>query len=242
VVLALPLLVVYSHYRLRHLQHHRFLRTAQDTEFFGFDARTPLTVGALLRGLFDYRRLGVVVRDVVRAARGRWRYDFGEVSPAVRRHIVADHLVLGAVLLVAVGVCAAGFGEVVARLWLLPLVLAVPVHFLVELPEHVLCDSDSTDVLANTRSITGSRLSTWFTNGNNLHVEHHAAMVVPMNRLRTRHDEARRRARYVEDSYPAFYRTLGWALVRGESKRVRADAGCGCATPPTESRREHRCP
>jgi fatty acid desaturase len=96
-------------------------------------------------------------------------------------------------------------------------------HFLVELPEHVLCDGDSTDVLANTRSITGSPLSTWFTNGNNLHVEHHAAMVVPMNQLRGRHGETRRRARFVEDSYAAFYRTLGRALIRGEAAdRFRA--------------------
>ncbi|MFB8275447.1 hypothetical protein [Nocardia colli] len=49
-------------YRVRHLQHHRYLGTPSDTEFFGFDTRKPLTVGLLLRGMFDYARLAVVIR------------------------------------------------------------------------------------------------------------------------------------------------------------------------------------
>lgn len=212
VPLGLPLLVVYSHYRLRHLQHHRYLGTVRDTEFFGFDTRKPLTYAVLVRGLLDYPRLGLVLRDVARAAIGRWRYEFGEVSPVVRRRIVADHLVLGVAIAGLVGVSLAGGGEYVLRLWLLPLLLAVPLHFLVELPEHVLCDTSSTDVLRNTRSIRGSRLSTWFTNGNNLHIEHHAAMTVPLQRLPERHEAAAQTGLHVERTYADFYRTLFAAL------------------------------
>ncbi|MFI7608075.1 fatty acid desaturase family protein [Micromonospora sp. NPDC049366] len=213
VPLGLPLMVVYTHYRVRHLQHHRYLGTPQDTEFFGFDTRAPLTRGALLRGLLDYGRLGVVGRDIVRAATGRWRYEFGTVSDIMRRRIITEHLFLGAVLLLVVGLAVSGHHETVLRLWLLPLVLAVPMHFLVELPEHILCDTDSTDVLRNTRSIRGSWFSTWFTNGNNLHVEHHAAMNVPINQLPARHPETRRYAVHVEETYVDFYRRL-WRAVR----------------------------
>lgn len=88
-------------------------------------------------------------------------------------------------------------------------------YFLVELPEHALCDRDSTDVLRNTRSITGSPLTTWFTNGNNLHVEHHAAMTVPMNRLRARHGEVQRTAENVEPTYLGFY----WRVAKAASGR-----------------------
>ncbi|MFD4786140.1 fatty acid desaturase family protein [Streptomyces sp. NPDC058459] len=217
VPLGLPLLVVYSHYRVRHLQHHRYLGTPQDTEFFGFDTRGPLTVPALLRGLLDYPRLGTVAAEVVRAATGRWTYAYGHVAPAMRRRIVTEHLLLGAVAAVAVVLTAFGHGEYVLRLWVLPLLLAVPLHFLVELPEHLLCDPDTTDVLHNTRSIRGSWLSTWFTNGNNLHVEHHAAMTVPINRLGERHTETKAFAVHVERSYADFYRVLWRTLRTGPS-------------------------
>ncbi|MDG4783342.1 fatty acid desaturase [Micromonospora sp. WMMD961] len=213
VPLGLPLLVVYSHYRVRHLQHHRYLGTPQDTEFFGFDTRVPLTRGMLLRGLFDYSRLAAVLRDVVRAATGRWRYEFGDISPTMRRRIVTEHVILGAVLLLVAVLAGTGHHEPVLRLWLLPLLLAVPAHFLVELPEHVLCDTDSTDVLRNTRSIRGSWFSTWYTNGNNLHIEHHAAMNVPISQLPARHPETLRYAEHVEKTYLDFYRQL-WRAVR----------------------------
>ena len=215
VPLGMPLLVVYSHYRVRHLQHHRFLGTPQDTEFFGFDTRGPLTFRALLRGLLDYPRLGTVAAEVVRAATGRWTYAFGHIAPAMRQRIVTEHVLLGAAVGGLAVLAALGHGEYVMRLWVLPLLLAIPLHFLVELPEHLLCDTETTDVLHNTRSIRGSWLSTWFTNGNNLHIEHHAAMMVPINRLGERHAETRSFAVHVERSYADFYRVLWQALRSG---------------------------
>jgi fatty acid desaturase len=212
VPLGIPLFVVYSHYRLRHLQHHRYLGTPQDTEFFGFDTRGPLTWPALMGGFFDYKRLGSVVLDVLRSATGRWTYSHGTAAPAMYRRIVVDHLALGAVLLICTGTAFAGYGEYLLRLWVLPLLLAVPLHFLVELPEHILCDTESTDVLRNTRSIRGSWFSTWYTNGNNLHIEHHASMAVPINRLHERHGETLQYAEHVERSYPDFFRLLRRAM------------------------------
>lgn len=108
-------------------------------------------------------------------------------------------------------------------MWLLPwLLVATPLHFLVELPEHLYCEDDTTDVLRNTRSISGGRFSTWFTNGNNLHVEHHAAMTVAINRLPERHGLVKRFAVYTEDSYWTFYRTVLREVVANRSKGRRA--------------------
>ncbi|MER5868727.1 fatty acid desaturase [Streptomyces sp. NPDC002044] len=206
VLLGLPMLVSYSHYRVRHLQHHRFLGTDQDTEFFGFDTRQPLTFGLMARGMFDYLRLGGVARDVYRSWRGTWQYDAGKISDKMRADTVGEHRLMGATALAAVALSAAGFGEYVLTLWLLPMLLvSTPLHFLVELPEHIRCDNDTTDVLRNTRSISGSWFSTWYTNGNNLHVEHHAAMTVPINRLHERHEEVLRFAKHTDRSYWSFY-------------------------------------
>jgi len=208
VPLGLPMLVSYSHYRVRHLQHHKYLGTSQDSEFFGFDIRKPVTYRALLRGLFDFRRLVIVLREIVRSYRGTWEYDMGQIGERRKREIVNEYRAISLLLVAVLGLLVTDFAEQVARLWLIPLIFATPMHFLVELPEHILCDTDTTDVLRNTRSIRGSRLSTWFTNGNNLHIEHHAAMAVPINRLGERHVDVERHAKYVQRSYPSFYRLV----------------------------------
>lgn len=205
VPLGTPMLVSYSHYRVRHLQHHRYLGTPQDTEFFGFDTRKPLTLGALAKGLFDVSRLVAVGRDIVQCVPGRWQYDMGQISPKSRKAIIAEYRWFGIFLALLVTACAVGGGSLVARLWLLPFLVAMPMHFLVELPEHILCDTDSVDVLRNTRSITGSWLTTWFTNGNNLHIEHHAAMNVPINRLRERHADTQELGLNVQRTYFEFF-------------------------------------
>ncbi|CAL9608850.1 fatty acid desaturase family protein [Streptomyces sp. enrichment culture] len=223
VLLGLPLLVSYSHYRVRHLQHHRYLGTDQDTEFFGFDTRQPLTLGVMLRYMFDYPRLVTVARDGYRAWRGTWEYDAGRISERMKADTVAEYRLMGAAAVAAAALCVAGHGEYVLTLWLLPMLLvATPLHFLVELPEHIRCDNDTTDVLRNTRSISGSWFSTWYTNGNNLHVEHHAAMTVPINRLPERHEEVLRFAKHTDRSYWTFYRGVLREVMTGPRRRAAA--------------------
>jgi fatty acid desaturase len=205
VPLGTPMFVSYSHYRVRHLQHHRFLGTPQDTEFFGFDTRQPLTLGALVKGLFDGTRLVAVARDTAACVTGRWEYDMGQIAPKSRKAIIVEYRWFGAFVALMVVASALGEGSLVVRLWLLPFLVAMPMHFLVELPEHILCDTSSVDVLRNTRSITGSWITTWFTNGNNLHIEHHAAMNVPINRLRERHADTREFGLNVQRTYAEFF-------------------------------------
>ncbi|MFC9909608.1 fatty acid desaturase family protein [Streptomyces sp. NPDC059862] len=218
IVLGLPMFVSYSHYRVRHLQHHRYLGTDRDSEFFGFDTRKPLTLGAVLRGMFDYPRFATVAGEVWHSWRGTWQYEDGQVAGRIRKDSMAEYRLMSVTVLVAVAAALAGFGGLVLYLWVAPLLLvATPLHFLVELPEHVRCDTDSTDVLRNTRSISGSWFSRWFTNGNNLHIEHHAAMTVPINRLPERHEEVRQFAKYVDHSYWTFYRQVVREVLRRPS-------------------------
>jgi fatty acid desaturase len=227
VALGLPMMVAYSHYRIRHLQHHRYLGTDQDSEFFGFDKRQPMTPRVLLGSLFDYRRLVSVAAAAYRSWRGTWQYENGQVSDRIRRDSIAEYRLMSLVVVAAAAASAAGYGMLVVQLWLLPwLLVATPLHFLVELPEHIYCDDDTTDVLRNTRSISGGRFSTWFTNGNNLHVEHHAAMTVPINRLPERHCAVKQFAAYTDHSYWSFYRTVLREVVANRSRSSRpAPAG-----------------
>ncbi|MFI5981369.1 fatty acid desaturase family protein [Streptomyces sp. NPDC051555] len=236
--LGLPLLVSYTHYRVRHLQHHKALGTPQDSEFFGFDTRAPLTWGMLARGAFDYSRLYVIGREIVRSWRGTWEYDAGDISDRRRGEIMSEYRWMAVLPVVAVALALAGYGGPVLELWVLPLLVAAPMHFFLELPEHILCDTETTDVLRNTRSITGSWFSTWYTNGNNLHVEHHAAMTVSINRLRARHDEVTTLAKYVDRSYPAFFLSVAKEAMRNarrspEAVAEQAEAAREVRTPVT---------
>ncbi|MGH7487318.1 MAG: fatty acid desaturase family protein, partial [bacterium] len=160
----------------------------------------------------------------------------GAISPKAQRNVQSEYRIIGAVLVIATVATCLGFGEVIGKLWLLPLMLAVPMHFLVELPEHLGCDSDSKDVLRNTRSITGGTLSTWFTNGNNLHVEHHAAMNVPMNKLRARHHIVRSEGKFVDPHYVDFYGTVLRQVVRGWRPMRGSDTRLGQVHHPTPRR------
>lgn len=216
--LGIPLLVSYSHYRVRHLQHHRYLGTPDDSEFFGFDTRKDLTWFSLARGLFDYPRFITVLKDIFSSWTGQWAYGQGRISERRRCDVIAEYRFMGVLLLFLATLPLYAPAQPLWRLWLLPVIIATPLHFLVELPEHILCDRDTTDILLNTRSIRGSRISTWFTNGNNLHIEHHAAMTVPINRLRDRHHLAEEYGRYVEHSYPRFY----WEIVKHVCRRAEA--------------------
>ena len=49
---------------------------------------------------------------------------------------------------------------------------------------------------------------TWFTNGNNFHVEHHLMPNLPIERLPDLHSEVRERLRYLEPGYVHYFRQL----------------------------------
>jgi fatty acid desaturase len=91
----------------------------------------------------------------------------------------------------------------------------------------VFCDDGTTDVLRNTRTIAGSRLSTWYTNSNNLHVEHHVNMRIPMQRLPGEGERLRHGATHVERGYWEFYTGLARQIrrIRRERREQRSRQG-----------------
>jgi fatty acid desaturase len=91
------------------------------------------------------------------------------------------------------------------KLWFIPLLVAVPTHALIELPEHIGCNTTIADVLVNTRTIKTNKLLVWFVNGNNYHVEHHWLPAVPNDKFPELHPYVSSRTRYADVSYRSFY-------------------------------------
>lgn len=204
---ALPMLVSHAHYRALHLAHHRNLGTPANSEFFNYGAIKGKPFLVVLARSFSPARFLVVARNIFRALVGKAAD--GAVDKDDRRAIRIDYLLMF-VAIVGVVVFTAVTGSWLAvQLWLIPLVLVgESVHFWVELPEHFGCDLSTRNVMHNTRTIQGSWLSFWFTNGNNFHVEHHLYPRVAIDKLPRVHATLRQELRFFDRSYWSFLRTV----------------------------------
>jgi fatty acid desaturase len=206
-LLGIPMLVSFSEYQKSHLWHHRKVGTSEDRESFDYDYESLRRPLGLVLHLFMLRhywtKLGKLCKAILPAR-------IGDLRDA---RIRAEHRLMLALLIIAVGLSIANHNAAVVRLWLAPLVLvAAPIHVLIELPEHLGCRSNSTEVFQNTRSIVAGRFSRWFTNGNNFHVEHHWHPGVQVENWPEMHRQLRAHMKFLEPSYWAFYRRFFTAL------------------------------
>ncbi len=225
VALGLPLLVSFSAYQVSHLRHHRDLGTPANQEFFDYGDQYGRQDGARWKpvGLWAYRLLMAAHYRQFVITSGRvvtGRAPAANESPLTQRRIRRDYLViLGTLLAAAVASALTGSLGVVWA-WLLPMaVVGLPAHALIELPEHFRCDTDTPDVLQNTRTITSNRFMAWLANTNNFHMEHHLMPNLPFHRLAELHRDVAPKARFFHPSYTSFFR----ALVRGELRRVSGE-------------------
>jgi fatty acid desaturase len=223
VLLGIPMLVSFSRYRGLHLLHHRYLGTDRDTEFFSYDTSRGLTLGSLSSSAFNLRRRADALGDVFRSLVPRTRYE-PILADALHRRIRREYRLMFAWIMLLTTISIMIGNPIVITLWLIPLLIAEPIHFLIELPEHVLCDRTSRNVFRNTRTVKGSWFSFWLTNGNNFHTEHHYRMGVPINKLSSVHDAIRPSLIHYCDSYPQFYLKVlrhAWHATFPHARRPR---------------------
>lgn len=218
---ALPMLVSHSQYKTLHLAHHRDLGTPANTEFFNYGNIKGKRFLVVLARSFSPARYLKVARNILGALLGRT--PAGATTEQESRAIRLEYLAMLAFIAGAVAFTVITRSTLVLRLWLIPLVLvAEPVHFWVELPEHFGCDLDTRNVLFNTRTIRGSWLSFWFTNGNNFHVEHHLYPRIAIDKLPRVHATLKDDIQFFNRSYWSF---LGTVLSREAASPDRADVG-----------------
>lgn len=178
--LGLPMLVSFSDYQFSHLRHHRLLGTADDREFFnyGYDRLTSLK--PLLAHLLMLRHYLDVSGFIAGSLIGR-------TKPGIKHEtalkIRAEYRWMAVFLAAAVALSIVFHSWAALFLWLVPLLFAIPAHALVELPEHWGRDHDTLDVAVNTRTIKAGPFGSWYTNGNNYHIEHHWLPGVPNDRF-----------------------------------------------------------
>lgn len=204
VLLGLPSLVSFSDYQNSHLKHHRLLGTPEDKEFFNYAYQKLNSLPALIAHLWMVRHYRDVVGYIFNSARGKLVRK-NEATPKMAKKIRFEYQLM-AVFLIAMALVTIFFETTIfLKIWLIPLLVAVPTHALIELPEHIGCNTTINDVLANTRTIKANKLLVWFVNGNNYHVEHHWLPAVPNNEFPTLHTYVSSRTIYADTSYWSFY-------------------------------------
>lgn len=204
VFLGLPSLVSFSDYQNSHLRHHRLLGTDSDREFFNYSYEKLTSFAALIPHLWMVRHYQDVMGYIVRSTVGQL-VRRKEAQPAMAKRIRFEYQLM-AVSLVAIAVVTVVFQTpIFLYLWVIPFLVAVPVHALIEMPEHIGCDTSLPNVLVNTRTMKANEALVWFVNGNNYHVEHHWLPGVPNNKLPVLHSLVQPRIEYFDASYWIFY-------------------------------------
>ena len=226
VVLGIPMLVSFAGYQASHLRHHKYLGTDKNREFFDYgDQYGQGGLSAAWHAILRFSMLShyrTFACGVARAIAGR---SYPGETQYVSRRMRRDHLLMLAGIL-ALGVASYLMSEqLLIRGWLIPLtVVAAPVHALIELPEHFRCETDSTDTFRNTRTIRSNAFLTWFTNGNNLHVEHHLLPRLPIEELTELHRRVAPQIKYLCPTYIAFFLDiLGWKRISSEPAKISSE-------------------
>lgn len=213
-LLGLPMLVSYSDYQYHHFQHHRLLGTAENREFFNYGYNRLTNLKPLMAHLLMLGHYREVAKFITWSLTGRLRPGVKH-DAAVR---IRTEYCLMAVFLVSMVVISVVFKTTLfLKIWFLPLLIAIPTHALIELPEHWGKEADTVDVSINTRTIKASWFGYWFTNGNNYHIEHHWLPSVPNDRLPDLHRLIS--AQTETETYPQFYKRFFLELYHNTISR-----------------------
>jgi len=222
ILVGLPMLVSFAGYQASHLRHHRLLGTKENKEFFDYGDQYGATRFATVllwakRFLMPAHYQGFL-KNVFR---GLFSRPVPGESPDVAKRIRRDHLIMLGSISALILISVATHIPVVLLAWVLPLVLvAAPMHALIEMPEHYRCDVNSTDVFKNTRTIKSNPFMTWFTNGNNFHVEHHLMPGLPIDRLHDLHATIVQNIPHLYESYREFYSDVFRNRIKNASENV----------------------
>lgn len=208
IALGLPTLTSFHAYRRSHIEHHRNLGTSKDATFFVYRFLEEPTLKSFLCDLLGFSHLKASLSAVFGNSDSRLVALPQPANSECRDAERFDYGLMGFALVVGILYSMVfGFG-LLFKVWLIPcLFVAQPIHFLIELPEHLGCPANTTDVFVNTRTIRGSCLSSWFTNYNNLHVEHHLDASIPMANLPYLFRAHAGKHHYYSESYIQFYKT-----------------------------------
>ena len=217
-VLSWPMLVSFYAYFEGHHRHHRNVGTTEDFESFSYSYqllkhRSRLVrLSMLLIHCSMIRNYVTFFKRIALASVGRLRTQLSSERPGISERLIQEiereHYMLLLVTLLLCICCCFGMGWEILIYWILPVgLIAGPIHFIVELPEHLGTDFPCESVLLNTREIVTHPIIAYFVNYNNHHGLHHLDGCIPMEKLVMLKSEIplASQFKYNECSYSSYY-------------------------------------
>lgn len=202
IALGLPMMVSFTSYRINHMFHHKAVGTLEDKEFFNYRGNHK---GFLAR-MFALLFMQIHFQDVTNRILQLLSFKKMAEKKQDDKLMKFEYFIMLCVILLAVALSFSGKYWLVFSIWLGPLFfIAGPLHSLIELPEHFGCDNNDTDIYRNTRSIKSNWIMTWFTNGNNYHVEHHLYPGANIESLEKIHQFTESKIKFLNKSYTEFF-------------------------------------
>lgn len=206
VLMGIPMLVSFSGYQDSHFYHHQNVGTPKDNEFFNYGNRNSLHIWDLITHFFLINHfIGFLKCAWISFSTKEFQCKIlkDKSSKIKNEYRIISILFFGALLYTMLSE-----NLILISIWLVPVfVFSAPIHALIELPEHYGCNSNSKSYLENTRTIQSNAFMTWFTNGNNFHVEHHLRPAAPIEKLKDVHNEigVGEKITYKNKTYREFY-------------------------------------
>lgn len=206
VILGIPALVSFYEYRVAHLFHHANIGKPAHHELYSmlkWQAGTPKRAQGFM--LAHYVR--VFIPHLCRVLRAQpLEHHVYRYSQVQQRQFKRFYLIGGGFIVLLAALSLAFETWLPLATWLVALIfVAVPMHALLEFPEHVGCDQFSTEVVKNTRSIRSNFFMQWLAHYNNLHAEHHQEPQTPFHLLPAVHPKISNALEESRSGYIDFY-------------------------------------
>ena len=206
-LLGLPMLVSYTHYRVQHMYHHKYLGTEKDAELFNYEESSLKSLNSFILRAWNFARIPSLFDNFSKFIQGKYPLSFN--TYANKREALLEYFVLTVLFSIAFFVSITNISILFWKLWLIPwLLFGEFFHFLIELPEHIDCDRNDQDIFVNTRSIETNPVVNYLVNGNNYHVEHHLYPNIPVHNLKLVHEKIKQDIKFLSRSYITFYYNL----------------------------------
>jgi fatty acid desaturase len=207
-----PMLVSFVQYRAYHLHHHRCVGTNRDEELFDYSLKSLANLVSAAVRIWNLVKVPMFLVTYFNMLQGVYP---DKVRESDRRALFWEYSAMLALLCVTAGAALLGDHRLL-MLWLLPwLAVAEPLHFMIEVPEHLGCDRATRSILRNTRSYRAHPLWGYLINYNNFHIEHHLFPTVPAHRLGRLHSSIRQADGHCTDGY--------WQAVREVRSAARRE-------------------
>jgi fatty acid desaturase len=170
VALGATFCLSFTAYRVLHQRHHRYLGDPRDPDDYGNYTSNRLLLWAmhymrLLVGVYVY----IVMIPILACRHG---------SPADRRDVLIEYLVLAAVYATAFAIVPGG---ILLFFWLIPLVIAAHMTAVRGFTQHGIAEAH--DPLLASRSIQANRVVAFCLLHENYHLEHHLFPEIPSYHL-----------------------------------------------------------